>query len=318
MYCEVSDLQKYFSPIDKYDLKMDLPDFEFSDLTGDKFQLGDAGACVVMYKSGVDLGAAQASALAVDASGKWFYDSDTDLLTIQLGSGEAPQDSDIRLQRSPLDWADAKTEAVGIGHNQVNQFLDVRFPRPLPEVTDNATGANYDQAVVEMCALLACVHLIKSSGSNDWIDLEARVFNLDKTGILDRLNEGEIKLSFELTKSDSGAISTVLIDTATTGFPTDAIGSPTVDFDVYLIAIDVGGTLEAGTENTVITFTVTDSQGNAVSTTTALTGLFQYIGGGMSIRWVYGVYTANDVWSLTVKSVGTDTSILSTIMMVRK
>ena len=317
-YCQVSDLQKYYSPIDNYDLKMSLPDFEFKSLGSDKFSLGNAGACVVMYRNGVDLGDAQANVGAISADGDWFYDSATDLLTIQLASGTTPSDDDVTLERSPLNWPDAKTEAIQIGTNQVDQFLDSRFPRPLPKVTDNATGDSYDQAIVEMCAVLACVHLIKSSGSEGWTALETRVFNEDRTGILDRVLAGEIKLSFELTKSDGGAIKEVSKDSASTGFPTDVIGSPNVDYDVYLVKIGTGGTLASGTGNTTIDFNVTDSQGDTVSSGNIITGLFQYVGGGMSLRFVPGVYTANDTWSLTVQTVGTTTSIIGTITMRRK
>ena len=317
MYCSSSDLQKYYSPVDNYDLKMDMPNFEFVDQGSDVFQLNDAGAVIVAYRDGLDLGAAAATVGAISSENDWFYDSALDRFTIKLGSSEVA--TDYRFQRAPMDWADSKTEACEIGSNQVNQFLDVRFPRPLPKISDNETDAEYDQAVVEMTAILACVHLIKSSGSEDWVDLEARVFNEDGTGILDRLNKGEIKLSFELTKSDEGAITEVTTDASTTGYLTDAIGTASVDgYEVYLVKISVAGTLTAGTINTDAKYVVTDSQGNEIVASTLITGLYQTIGGGMSARWTPGVYKENDLWTLKVQTKGVDTSDIGVIRMVRR
>lgn len=322
-YCVVADLQQYFSPIDNYDGKMTLPDFEFTDLTGDKFELGDSGSCIVMYKNGVDLGSAQANVGAVDASGKWFYDSALDKLTIQLGSGETPSDADIKLERAPLDWADAKTKAVQIGTNKVDQNLDKRFPRPLPKVEDNATGDSYDQAVIELNALYSCLHLMQSSGvsESEWMPVQDRITNEAENGILDLINKGEITLSFELTKSDDGQLKEIAIDAATTGYPTDAVGEPSVKYDVYLIAIGTGGTFTTGTENTTITYSTTNLDGDSIQGTTLIDGSFQAIGGGMSARFVSStsglVYTAGDKWSLTVQTEGVDTSIIGVIRMNR-
>ena len=313
-YCVVADLQQYFSPIDNYDGKVTLPDFEFTDLTGDKFELGDAGSCIVMYKNGVDLGAAEASVGAVDASGKWYYDSALDKLTIQLGSGETPSDADIRLERAPLDWADAKTKAVQIGTNKVDQNLDRRFPRPLPKIDDNATGDSYDQAVIELNALYACLHLMQSTGApeSEWMEVKNRITNENENGILDLINKGEITLSFELTKSDEGQLKEIAVNASTTGYPTDAVGTPSVTYDVYLITIGTGGTFTTGTDNTTITYSTTNLKGETSQGEQLIDGGFQAIGGGMSARFVSStdglVYTAGDKWSLTVQTEGVESS----------
>lgn len=316
-YCAVTDLQKYFTAIDNYDLKMDLPDFEFVNYSGDKWKLGDSGACVVLYRSGIDLGAASASEAALSAENDWFYDSSEDVLYIQLGSGDSPEDDDIRLQRSPQDWSDAKTYACQVGTSKVDQELDARFPRPIPKVDDNPTGDDYDQAIVELCALYACLHLIEASGSEDYIDVSRRITNEEENGLLDRLNSGAIKLSFELTRSDSGEIKEITTDATTTGFLTDAIGTPSDTYEVYLATVAVGGTLSTGTENTTVTFGVTNSQGEVVQSNELMTGRYQSIGGGMSARWMPGVYVAGDQWSLTVKTTGPDTSTIGVIRMTR-
>jgi hypothetical protein len=320
-YCVVADLQKYVSTIDSYDLKVELADFEFQSLGSDVFQLDDSGSVIIAYRNGVDLGAAAANVGAVSSDGDWFYDAALDRFTIKLGASDSPTDADIRLQRAPETWADAKTYAVQLGQSKVEQELDERFPRPLPKVADNPTGDDYDQAVVELNALYACVHLIKSSGSDDWLAVQNRIFNEQETGILDRLNAGEIKLSFELTRSDDGQIKAISLDAATTGDLVDAIGTPSTDYEVYLITIGTGGTLTAGTENTTIDYTVTDSQGSEVQGATIITGLFQAMGGGMSARFTSSadglVYTAADKWSLTVQTEGVDTSVVGTITMTR-
>jgi hypothetical protein len=317
-YCAVTDLQKYVTSIDNYDLKIELPDFKFLDLTGDKFSLSDSGSVIVAYLNGTSLGTAEVSAAAVNAANKWFYDSTIDTFYVQLASGKTPTDSDIELQRSPLDWASAKTFAIQVGTNKVNERLDNRFPRPLPEVSDNATGDSYDQAVVEMTALFACVYLIQASGSEDWMPIQDRIFNEEGTGILDLLNEGKIKLSFELTSSDGGSLVEGAINAATTGYPTDPLGTPSVDYDVYTITIGTGGTLANGTANTTITYSAKDLRGANTAALALVDGYWQGVGGGMSVRFAPGVYTANDTWLLTVKTEGVVTTQIGKIRMTRR
>ena len=311
-YCAVADLQKYFSPIDNYDRKMTLDAFEFIDLGSDVFQLDDSGSVIIAYRSGVDLGAAAVNVGAVSSENDWFYDASLDRFTIKLGTGETPTDADIRLERAPQDWADAKTEACQIGTSKVDQELDKRFPRPIPKVQDNPTGDDYDQVIVELAALYACLHLIKSSGSEDYMLVQDQIFNENETGILDRLNAGEITLSFELTKSDDGQIKEVAINASTTGYPTDAVGTPSVAYDVYLITIGTGGTFTTGTKNTTITYSTTNLDGDTSQGEQLIDGGFQAIGGGMSARFVSStdglVYTAGDKWSLTVQTEGVDSS----------
>ena len=321
-YCAVSDLQKYYSPIDNYDLKMALPDFEFVNYSGDKWSLGNSGNVAVIYLNGTDLGAAQASESAIDAENKWFYDSDADKFYIQLGTGDSPEDDDIRLERSPQDWGDAKTEAVQIGTNKVNARLDKRFPVPLPKTQGNETGDAYDQPIVELCALFAILHLIQSSGSEDWVAIENRITNENENGILDLLNKGEIKLSFELTKSDDGQIKEISTNASTTGYPTDPIGEPSVAYDVYTITIGTGGTFTTGTANSTITYSTKNLNGDTVQGEQLIDGGFQAVGGGMFVRFESSpaglVYTANDKWSLSVQTDGINTTVIGVIRETRR
>jgi len=323
-YCAVTDLQKYVSQIDGYDLKVDLPDFEFASLGSDVFSLGNAGSCIVMYQNGVDLGAAAANVGAVTTALDWFYDSATDLLTIKLASGDTPSDADIRLQRSPIDWPAAKTRAIQIGSDKFDQYFDGRYPRPIPKVQDSGTGDEYDQAVIELSALEGCLYLIQSSGAgeNDWRPVKDRITNEEENGILDLLRKGEIKLSFELTASDQGSLEEISVNVSSSGYPTDVVGESTTPYEVFTIKIGTGGTFTTGTANSTITYSTTDLAGNTVQSTTLIDGEFQAMGGGMSARFVSStaglVYTANDKWKLVVQTKGVETSVIRTIRMTRR
>ena len=328
-YCAVTDLKKYVSTIDNYDGKVVLPDFEFTSLGSDVFQLDDSGNVVVAYRNGLDLGDPAANVGAIASENDWFYDSALDRFTIKLGTGESPSDADIRIETAPLDWADAKTQAIQIGSNKVDQNLNRRFPRPIPKVQDNATGADYDQAIVELAALYGCLHLMQSSGAPeaDWMPVKNRITNKAENGdnadgILDLINRGEITLSFELVRPDEGSLKEVSVNASTTGYPTDVNGTPSVPYDVYLITIGTGGTFTTGTENTTITYSVTNLDGDTIVNTELIDGLFQPIGGGMVARFVSSsagsVYTAGDKWTLTVQSEGVKSTRIGTIRTTRR
>jgi len=321
-YCATTDLLKFFGSIDDYDLKRDLPEEDFVQHAGDVYRLDNSGGIAVLYRKRKDLGAAQATLVAVDTTDEWFYDTTTDTLYLQVANGTTPEDaSNGRLQRSPQSWADAKTAAVQYASEWLESLLDLRFPRPLPKTDASKTsGEQYDFTIRQITALLACLHLINSTapGSDDADLIQNQLWNEEETGLLDRLNSGKLKLSFEITRSDGVEIKESALDATTTGYPTEPLGGSAEMYEAYTVTIGTGGTLAIGTENTTITYSVDDSEGNSVIDTEYITIAYQDFGGGVQARWVPGLYVADDVWTMTVQGIGPSTSPFMTIDMVRK
>lgn len=301
VYIQSSDLYKVFSDLDSFDLKQDLLEQDFVLASGIVWNLNDAGNVITMFRDGEDLGSAEANAGAVTDDSQWFYDSTADKLTLATTN-----DPDTyRLEFSTQDWETAKTEAMQRASEEFESLMDVKHPRPLPKAQNSNSSRDYDQIIIKIVSILAVVDLI--IGSNPRSPLikafNEMLYNAEtENGYIDRLNKGQIKFSWEITESDrQGEIEEITTDSSTTGRPTDPVGTTTVTYGRLLITIGTGGTLATGTENSTITYSVTDSQGATAVGSTLITGLYQSIGSGISARFTTGIYTDGDQWSLELK-----------------
>lgn len=307
-YCD-SDLKKYYANIDQFDLKKTFTD-EWVVHSGNVDKYPDSGSVSKLYRNGDDLGEAQASIAAISADGNWYYDSASDTLYCQNTNNA----DTYEFQVSPLSWSDAKTAAISDAAEWLESELDNRFPRPIPR---NSNGS-FDWAIKRLNGLLACVILIRSTDPGNAVleSIISEVTNPEKTGLLDRLNAGQIKLSFEITR-DGYWLADGATDSDTTGYITDLNGLPTVNYDKYKIEITVGGTLATGAENETIKYKVTDSQGDEIFSADFIDGYYQPMGGGIVGRFMPGVYVAGDYWWLTVSGRASTTSTIGKMRVDR-
>ncbi len=313
VYCENSDLSRFFTAIDEFDSKIDYPQQNFIESsTTNLYEFADSGYCGVLYIDGV---AQTLVTIAPANNGEWRYIAASD--TIQLFTTGII--ANFAIQGAPLSWENAKTEAIKGASERLESELDIRFPRPLPYAVSSKTDSNYDFVVVKATALFACLQLIQATDPTSAVAvaIQSQLTNIDETGLLDKLNAGKIKLSFELTESDKGEIKTILNDAATTGYITDVVGHGSQEYEIYLITIGTGGTLAAGTLNSTVTYSVKNSQGNTLVDDELITGYFQTMGTGIQARFSDGVYTATDSWSITSQGVGIESSVVRTIRMRR-
>ena len=94
---------------------------------------------------------------------------------------------------------------------ELNNLLDARFQTPLPKSTQVTEGAasglvpEYDPIIIKATCYLCAANMIRSK---DIMSEEAQFYmdmvtNADGTGLVDKLNSGHIKLSFEVDNKDS-------------------------------------------------------------------------------------------------------------------
>lgn len=316
IYIIDSDLTKVFSGIDNFDLKQDLDEQSFVTVSGIVYELNDAGSVVIMYRKGEDLGAAQADAGSVITENQWYYDSDQDKLTFATNTTPG----NLRLEYAPQTWQSAKDEARERASEEVESYLDTKFPRPLPKTQHTHSSREYDYMLIKITSILAVIDLMSGSDPKSAVakSFREQLWNEEGTGYLDRVNKGEIRFSFEVTDSDrTGTIEEIIVDTTTTGAPVDPIGFTTVTFGVALITVDTGGTITQGVENDTVTYSVTDGEGNEVISETDITTLYQSVGMGVSVRFTPGIYVAGDQWKIELKGTPGTASQFRTISFSR-
>jgi len=121
-YCNTTtDLLQVEPHIDSYDTKRVLEGWTV--VGSGVYTKSDVGYISALYRDGVDLGAAQATAGVVNTDGEWHYASGTDLLTICTTS--AP-DTVHRFQTGQA-WSDVKTAAV----SRASEFVRVYLNKPI-------------------------------------------------------------------------------------------------------------------------------------------------------------------------------------------
>lgn len=329
VYAQAADLKKHFARIDEYDLKNKLSDYKFVQHSGNTWKLQDSGSVVVLYLNGEDQGSAVANVGALSNDYDWVYVTSEDCLYILFATGDTPTDNSWRIEAAPQDWDDAKTDAIKYASEMMESILDDRFPRPIPKTTSSkVSGVEYDYWVVMCTSLLAAWHLVKATdpGGEDHQNLTDQLgtpIGAENPGLLDKINNGDIKLSFELTDSDGAQIEEVSVNASSTGFPTEPIGEASVEYEAYIIEIVAGGTITNGTANTSVSYKVTNSQGETVVSTTIIDGNYYHeIGAGIKARFVAeeagSVYTTGDKWVLIAQNEGINTSTIGSAEIVRK
>lgn len=310
LYCNEQDLYKILSDLDSYDEKNDLLESDFVLSAGIIYENADSGNVQVLYIDGADQGVAAANAGAVSTHGDWFYNSSIDLLTVALTNSP----TDYRLEFASQTWEDTKTLAMQQASEEFDSYVDVKFSRPLPKATSSNSSREYDYVIIRCTAILAVIQLILSSDPRSHLLSTYRdlLFNEEGTGYIDRISNGSLKFSFEITESSrSGEIEEVTTDASTTGYPSDPIGVTSVVYGVSLLEIVVGGEVVVGTENTTVTYKITDQAGVEILSETLLTSLYQDFGYSITGRWTSGVYVSGDQWKMVVNGTPSTTQFKS-------
>ena len=314
-YITWPDVRSVLASVDAFDLKVNLNEDAFTDATQDT--LTDSGYIGRLFRDGIDLGAAEASAAAVTADSEWFYDSASDLLT----TFNTNASDTYEWMAAPDTLANIQAKFMNTGAEMFESILDPRYPRPFPKSDRTYSGASYEAPLIKGVALFAAREAILNSdpGSLELIKVENQLWNESETGLIDLIKKGELKFEFEKTDSDEhGEIVPGTLNAATTGYPVETFGNATIDYAKLKVKIGTGGTITYGTANTTIDYTVVDGDGTEIVSATILDITeVQTIGYGVSISWADGVYTADDFWYIYVRQHATTSSIIGSFDLTR-
>ena len=160
-----------------------------------------AGTVTVLFQAGVDLGSPQALIGDLNTEGEWFYDSDTDKLSLYTAT-----DPNTLLMEAGEDKATyilaIRAQVSGI----IDSLLDAKHQTPIPK----DKSGNYDEAIIQATAYKWAE--VITQGRNPEMSEMYRLLlhNPEKTGIIDGINGGWIKLRSEVeVTSSKGEISEV-------------------------------------------------------------------------------------------------------------
>tara|TARA_R100000329_G_C7618701_1_gene219898 strand:+ start:6299 stop:7528 length:1230 start_codon:yes stop_codon:yes gene_type:complete len=148
----------------------------------------------------------------VTENNQWYYDAYSDQLILFSPASRNPND-DVLIETGE-DYKTYVNRMLVNGAKELSSLLDAKFPRPIPPAhLDIASDPEYDYCIIRANALLTASYMIQTKDLEYAEQLYNQVTNTEKTGIVDRLNDGHIKLAFEVDKTDSSGDIVEIVNT---------------------------------------------------------------------------------------------------------
>ena len=302
-YAQISDLNKYFNRVSDFDSKVQL----FPTLTSGNLHLfRDSGYVSQLFVNGEELAAAQSTSGDVDSNGEWFYASATNQVeyynsnysstTINEQSFEAGVDFTAFLEQT---LTDASLEL----HN----YLDMRYSTPLEKAkqidTDTATvsvAEEFDPIIIKATCYIATANLIRAKeGTSEEADyFYSLVTNEERTGLIDKLNDGIYKLSSEVDDKDKNGKIKYRNVSGTMDIVELAGTYHGEGYDLLKVEIEATGAYGTGTFK--VHYLSNDQLFGASTTAEKITGGLQHIYGGLYGRFQGASATDGDIWEIEV------------------
>ena len=299
-YCSQADVAFVLPELNKYNQRSILaPNWVASGTSNLYYNHSAGNGFSVLFKDGKDLGAEHGSQPGSDD--QWRYVEADGRLEYFLASSSASalngsvwelgEDSDSNLTKVIARASDFVRSMSGIPI----------YPRKGVGVA-SATGNDYPEIIV-MATSHQAASFITAPYDEELSDrLASKVSNPEGTGWLDLIRRGEISISQqESLQKNKGIIRRVSVDNSSTSDIIDVKGKPTVAWDLIEIKITSSTATLARGSNSAITYSTKGSNSDGLQVESiyvdeTVTGGWNAIGRGLSVKFSAGLLTQNDTW----------------------
>lgn len=304
-YASISDLSNYFNQAGDFDSKKQI----FNPTTNSNLHtFHDSGFADNFYINGEEQ-TNLSDGSTPNQNGEWLYTATSNKLEYYNDTLSATTINN-QIFEVGVDFTNFLNQQLVNASMELNNLLDSRYPTPLPKNTQISESASsgltveYDALVIKATCYICASNLIRSK---DPMSEEADYYynlvtNSEGTGITDRLNKGEYKLSFEVDNKDSQGSIRKITQTGTMQLVETAgeyYGEP---YDVLRITCTTGGAY--GVAKCKVEYFGNDKLFGSETTNNIVTGgLDQWSGlGGLAVRYQGSSMTADDQWEIPVVS----------------
>jgi len=320
-YATQSDLQNYFNRFGDFDQKVQL----YNPVTvSNLHQFHNCGLVQVLFINGNEVTGAEEGS-EPNSNGEWRYVEAEDVLQY-YDSTLSSTTVNEQVFEAGIDFSDFIDQQLVNSSLELNNLLDARFPMPLEKSkqidTDTAvvsSAEEFDPIVIKATCYITAANLIRSKMAGD-VDADyyyGLVSNTEGTGIVDLLNAGKIKLSFEVSnKSSKGSIR--YRNVSGTMDIVELYGDYSGEkYDLLKVEVEATGVYGTGTFK--VHYHSDDKIFGAVTTTEKITGGLQHIHNGLYGRFQGASATDGDIWEIEVydDSVETTNTVTDTIQLHR-
>jgi len=302
-YAGISDLTKYFNRVSDFDSKVQI----YPTLTSGSLHLfRDSGYVETLFVNGEELAAAQSTSNAVDSNGEWFYASGTNQVEY-YNSNYSSTTINEQVFEAGVDFTDFTNQSLTDASLELHNYLDARYSTPLEKIkqVDSDTAAlsvaeEYDPIIIKSVCYIATANMIRAKeGASEEADYYySLVTNAERTGLIDKLNDGIYKLSSEVDANDkkgsiryrnvSGTMDIVELSGEYSG----------EGYDLLKVEIEATGAYGTGTFK--VHYLSNDQLFGATTSAEKITGGLQHIFGGLSGRFQGNSATDGDIWEIEV------------------
>ena len=302
-YASVSDLTKYFNRVNDFDSKVQI----FPTLTSGNLHLfRDSGYVSQLFVNGEELAAAQSTSGDVDSNGEWFYASATNQVEY-YNSNYSSTTINEQVFEAGVDFTAFLEQTLTDASLELHNYLDMRYSTPLEKAkqidTDTATvsvAEEFDPIIIKATCYIATANLIRAKeGTSEEADyFYSLVTNEERTGLIDKLNDGIYKLSSEVDDKDKNGKIKYRNVSGTMDIVELAGTYHGEGYDLLKVEIEATGGYGTGTFK--VHHLSNDQLFGATTTTEKITGGLQHIYGGLYGRFQGASATDGDIWEIEV------------------
>ena len=302
-YASVSDLTKYFNRVNDFDSKVQI----FPTLTSGNLHLfRDSGYVSQLFVNGEELAAAQSTSGDVDSNGEWFYASATNQVEY-YNSNYSSTTINEQVFEAGVDFTAFLEQILTDASLELHNYLDMRYSTPLEKAkqidTDTATvsvAEEFDPIIIKATCYIATANLIRAKeGTSEEADyFYSLVTNEERTGLIDKLNDGIYKLSSEVDDKDKNGKIKYRNVSGTMDIVELAGTYHGEGYDLLKVEIEATGAYGTGTFK--VHHLSNDQLFGASTTAEKITGGLQHIYGGLYGRFQGASATDGDIWEIEV------------------
>ena len=302
-YASITDLTKYFNRVNDFDSKVQI----YPTLTSGNLHLfRDSGYVSQLFVNGEELAAAQSTSNDVDSNGEWYYASGTNQVEY-YNSNYSSTTINEQMFEAGVDFTSFLEQALVDASLELHNYLDARYSTPLEKIkqVDSDTAAlsvaeEYDPIIIKAVCYIATANLIRAKeGASEEADYYySLVTNPERTGLIDKLNDGIYKLSHEVDGNDKKGSIRYRNVSGTMDIVELAGEYHGELYDLLKVEIEATGAYGTGTFK--VHYLSNDQLFGAVSSAEKITGGLQHIHGGLYGRFQGASATDGDIWEIEV------------------
>ena len=302
-YAAITDLTKYFNRVNDFDSKVQI----YPILTSGNLHLfRDSGYVSQLFVNGEELAAAQSTSNDVDSNGEWYYASGTNQVEY-YNSNYSSTTINEQMFEAGVDFTSFLEQALVDASLELHNYLDARYSTPLEKIkqVDSDTAAlsvaeEYDPIIIKAVCYIATANLIRAKeGASEEADYYySLVTNPERTGLIDKLNDGIYKLSHEVDGNDKKGSIRYRNVSGTMDIVELAGEYHGELYDLLKVEIEATGAYGTGTFK--VHYLSNDQLFGAVSSAEKITGGLQHIHSGLYGRFQGASATDGDIWEIEV------------------